>query len=174
MKFFTLDTMLKACELLNINQACCKDDLKANFRRLCSMHHPDKGGSTEKMQCINWAYDYVLKHFDKLVHTFSSEPHLNENLKFKLSEEGKGVFEQLIILPELEIYIIGCWIWVGGNTKPVKDVLKQLGLYWHAKKSMWAYAGSKTRSKGNMQFEEMCGAYGSTKHRTKETKKIVS
>lgn len=32
------------------------DDLKAAYRKLAMQHHPDMGGDTETMQCINAEY----------------------------------------------------------------------------------------------------------------------
>jgi len=170
MKYFTKDTMLKALDVVEINFFCSKDFLKNKYRCLCSTHHPDKGGKTEIMQNINWAYKYINKHFESLKLCFEIKQEISK--KFDLSEESKKIFEQLILLDEIEVYIVGCWLWVEGNTKPHKETLKALGLYWHSKKGMWAYAGSKTKSKGNLEFDKICNVYGSSKHYKQTNLKI--
>jgi hypothetical protein len=49
-------------EVLGVDRtACTHDDIKAAHRRLASQHHPDRGGSTEKMAAINLALEAALK-----------------------------------------------------------------------------------------------------------------
>jgi len=172
MKNFTIDTMKKALSLMNIKNICTKDEIKNIFRRLCMVYHPDKGGSTEKMQMLNWAYKYIMANFESLNITF--EFNSNNQNKVNLSEEGKQVLDKLILIDDIDVYIVGCWLWVSGNTKPHKETLKQLGLYWHTKKSMWAWAGSTTKSRGSLEFEKMCDVYGSSKHHRQANIKISS
>jgi curved DNA-binding protein len=42
---------------LGVPRTASPDDIKRAFRKLASQHHPDKGGSTEKFQAIQAAYD---------------------------------------------------------------------------------------------------------------------
>lgn len=42
---------------LGVPKTATPDEIKRAFRRLASQHHPDKGGSTEKFQAIQAAYD---------------------------------------------------------------------------------------------------------------------
>jgi hypothetical protein len=45
---------------------------------------------------------------------------------------------QLSMLPgKIRIELIGTWLWVSGDTKPVKEELKKLGFSWHSKKVCW-------------------------------------
>lgn len=43
-------------KILDIERTASADDIKRAFRRLASIHHPDKGGDTEKFQQIQEAY----------------------------------------------------------------------------------------------------------------------
>lgn len=43
-------------DILNIPKNASEDEIKKSYRRLASLHHPDKGGTTEKFQEIEEAY----------------------------------------------------------------------------------------------------------------------
>jgi len=44
--------------------------------------------------------------------------------------------------PELTVEITGSWIWVSGDTKPVKDELKDHGMKFSFKKTKWYLKGA--------------------------------
>lgn len=46
---------------------------------------------------------------------------------------------KIIHCPGITIEICGAWVWVGGDTRPVKDVLKEAGYFWASKKKMWYF-----------------------------------
>lgn len=43
-------------QTLGVHQHSTQDEIKAAYRRLASIHHPDRGGSAERMAAINLAY----------------------------------------------------------------------------------------------------------------------
>jgi hypothetical protein len=166
---FSKEMLVKAIKLLSIDKPCSMQELKLIFRRLCSIHHPDKGGKTKDMQDINWAYKYAIKNFEHIENCFSSD---NSTTKYELSEEGKQILDKLLILPNINIDIVGCWLWVSGDTKPIKDELKTIGLNWHAKKSMWVYAGSKANSRGTKDYDAICETYGKIRKSSQKATQI--
>ena len=54
-----------------------------------------------------------------------------------MPQEFQWLINELIKLEHITIEIIGCFIWVSGDTKPHKEKLKELGFKWHRKKSCW-------------------------------------
>jgi hypothetical protein len=48
-------------EVLSLPKDASRDDIRAAYRRLASVHHPDKGGSAEKMAELNAAQDKALQ-----------------------------------------------------------------------------------------------------------------
>jgi DnaJ-class molecular chaperone len=50
--------------------------VKKQYRKMAREHHPDAGGSNEKMAEVNEAYDWLLKNLDKVnqTNTRESEP----------------------------------------------------------------------------------------------------
>lgn len=57
----------EALDILGLKEGYTEDELKKNYRSLCSMYHPDKeGGSDEKMAEINAARDALINNnFDQ-------------------------------------------------------------------------------------------------------------
>ena len=73
-------------------------------------------------------------------------------------------------LPNCEVTIIGVWIWVTGDTRPVKDKLKSAGCKWHSRRKCWyfkPYKSRKTKYSG-LSLDELAFRYGSTRVRQTE------
>lgn len=47
-------------EILQIEPPVTEDDIKKAYRRLCLIHHPDKGGSNDEFIKINNAYNDLI------------------------------------------------------------------------------------------------------------------
>lgn len=61
-KEFILEmTSSEALSVLGLNSKFTDSELKTAFRKASSIHHPDRGGSTEKMQDVNSAYELLKK-----------------------------------------------------------------------------------------------------------------
>ena len=80
--------------------------------------------------------------------------------------EKQELLEKIVALkqlPGLEINLCGSWVWIGGDTKPQRDVLKSLGCWWAAKKKLWYWhCESETRRhyKKSIPIEEIEAKYG--------------
>lgn len=142
--------------------ANCKtlEELKKEYRKLGKIHHPDCGGDEEIMKAINNEYDEMFpklknKHVNK-------EGKMYEKENNESPEEFKNIINALMRMKGVHAEIIGCFIWVSGNTKEYKDALKQLGFKWHSKKAMWYKAPEdyKRYSKAQYSMDEIRGMYG--------------
>ena len=144
------------------------EDLKKAYRKLAFKFHPDKGGSTEKMAAINAEYEIIFK---KLNITDEAG-----NNKYSLDDGFREMINRIINLQGLEIEICGLWVWVSGNTKEHKNILKEAGFYWASKKMMWYWrpAEAKTRSTGIKDMDYIRNMYGSEKIKTKLNKSITA
>jgi len=133
------------------------DALKRAYRDACKKYHPDVNpDGLELMKLINCAYECLLKY--------------EYNINQVNNEEGLDIIFQNIInkikhLPGIQIEICGSWIWVSGNTKPIKDILKETGLKYAFKKKMWYFRpeGYKKRSRKVWDINEIRNAFGSDK-----------
>lgn len=138
-----------------------KDEVKVQYRKLAKENHPDHGGDTATMQAINKEYALLCDYFtrndkpDWTADQYATQSQVDERLR--------EVIEKLVTLPGIEIEICGLWVWVSGDTKPVKEQLKEYGLRWAHKKEKWYYAGVATSSHGKYSMTEIRNRYGSTK-----------
>ena len=57
-------------------------------------------------------------------------------------------FSNVNTLEELrKLEIVGCWIWIDGNTYGYKDVLKEIGFKWAREKKKWHFHTEAFRKK---------------------------
>ena len=146
------------------------DEVKKLYKRLAMENHPDRGGDTATMQAINTEYAFACAKLAKGAGLSDDEA----DAEIRLSEEYRQVIEKIITLPGIVIEIVGNWIWVTGNTRPVKDTLKDAGFYFASKKAAWYYRNEafKTRGKG-APLEEIRAKYGSEKINSKQKDKVL-
>lgn len=55
----------------------------------------------------------------------------------------RAVLEKLAGLAGITIEICGSWVWVSGDTYPVKDIIKAAGCFFSSKKKMWYWREEK-------------------------------
>lgn len=48
------------------------------------------------------------------------------------------------LFPDLTVKLTGSWVWITGNTRPVKEALKLQGCRWSSNKSAWYLPGKKS------------------------------
>ena len=142
-------------------------EIKSEFRRLAKQWHPDTGhGDTKIMADINAAYHAALKMADGFTekgtdgrdHTYKYDREREQEIMDKIGEL------LALRLTGIEIDLIGVWIWVTGETKPVKDALNGAGLKWHGKRSAWYWQnqGYKARYARGASLGDLAAKYGST------------
>lgn len=135
------------------------DELKKQYYSLAKKHHPDTGGSNEAFREMNDEYEYL----QKLILTngnFTTSEQINEE---EISEIYRDIIDSLISLPGIFIELVGSWIWISGNTYPVKDQIKESGFKFHGKKSMWFWhpGDYKKFNNSEMDMDEIRKRYGS-------------
>jgi len=60
--------------ILGISNKASDDDIKAAYRKLAMIHHPDRGGDAEKLKLINKAYDVLKDPFKRSAYDASFIP----------------------------------------------------------------------------------------------------
>lgn len=136
------------------------DEVKTRYKTLAKIFHPDCGGSTELMQKLNAEYPIACAMVLK-GENLSKE---DTDDQIRLSEEYRAVIEQLMPLPDIIIEVVGNWIWVTGNTRPVKTQLKEAGLFFASKKVAWYYRSEEFKTTGSKKsLDEIRDKYGSEK-----------
>jgi len=144
-------------------------ELRSEYRRLAMLHHPDKGGSTSDMQEINNEYDLLSKTLINNNPTFSDGRRSWEHF---VSEEIRTKLMEIIFLEDVLIEIIGSWIWITGNTRAVKDDLKQKGFKFSPNKLAWYWQYGDYRKRNGKQFslDEIRSMWGSEEVETRRIK----
>ena len=63
----------KALNILALPQLINRADIKKQYHFLAKKNHPDKGGSAEKMEQLNWAYQLLMQYIEEFRYTFDDE-----------------------------------------------------------------------------------------------------
>ena len=139
-------------EVTGINEA------KKVYKTLAKKLHPDVGGSEEEFKLLNAIYNDFIEN--KIY--FSND--------FKIELDLEKIISQILYFENITIELVGSWIWLSGDTKEIKDKLKELGFKWASKKKMWYYGEMKGKSHGEKSIDEIKDKYGSKTFKKKENK----
>lgn len=136
------------------------DELKSEYRRLVRIHHPDIGGDVSTMQEINSQYE---SEFSRM-----------KNCEYNGNNAGEGTSEEawefikiinaLVKIHGITVELCGSWLWISGETMPVKDDLKAAGCRWASKKKMWYWhsqGSAHIGAKRSTSMEKIRSKYGS-------------
>ena len=148
-------------------------EIKALFRELAMQWHPDRGGDLRTMQEINAQYQEALKA-KHLSETFDETGEKRTYYYNECTErEIIDVVSQLVALniPTINIEIIGLYVWVTGDTKPVKDRIKTVminndshTMRFHSVRNCWFFKPEKLKSYrprySGKSLDELADKYG--------------
>lgn len=113
------------------------EDLKKQYRELAFKYHPDHGGSNEEMKVVNFEYELFFPRLKNIHKNKDNEIYTAKNDTTETPEQFIDLINELMKMDNIVIEIIGCFVWVTGNTKIYKDKLKELKFQWHSKKIAW-------------------------------------
>jgi len=139
------------------------EELKGLYRKLAQQHHPDCDGDTATMQAINAEYDTLFPLLKDVHKTKDGETYTARKESTETADQFKDLISDLMKMDHIVIEIIGCFVWVTGETKPHREQLKALGFKWHSKKTAWFLAadGYRPRSRKDYDLDEIRHMYGS-------------
>lgn len=143
-------------EVTGINEA------KKIYKKLAKSLHPDVGGSDEEFKMLNSIYNDILEN--KIY--FSNES--------KFDIELEKIISQILHYENITIEVVGSWIWLSGDTKVIKDKLKELNFKWASKKKMWYYGEMKGKNPNPKSLDEIKTKYGCETVKSKGKRKIAS
>lgn len=150
------------------------DALKHEYRRLCMIHHPDRGGDTATMAAINNEYDEAFRRLQSGHTTAQQTAETNEDEE--APEAFRALISRLVILAGIDIEICGSWIWVTGNTYPNREALKAAGLCYSKNKAAWYWKpeGSRSKARRNYSMEEIRDLHGSERIKTRSASVLTA
>lgn len=146
----------KFSEIKGINEA------KKIYKQLAKKLHPDVGGTNELFKMLNKIYNDILEN--KIY--FPNES--------KIDLELEKIISQILHYENIVIEVIGSWIWLSGETKEIKDMLKGIGFKWARTKKLWFYGEMKRRNPKEQNIEDIKVKYGCQTVRTKQQNKITT
>lgn len=139
------------------------NEAKKVYRELAKQLHPDVGGTNEMFKLLNQVYNHILEH---------GLSFLDDEEKFDL--ELERVISKILHF-DIVIEVVGSWIWLSGETKSIKEELKEIGFRWRSKKKMWSYGEMKgKRNHKEQNIDSIKAKYGCQEVKTKQRTKIAS
>lgn len=143
----------------------CKtfDQAKKQFRKMAFMLHPDRGGNADEFKALL----HQFENFDA------------ETLKYKTERENwhpsefVKIINNLVAVPGINVEVIGSWVWVDGDTKPVSASIKasiedspNFVCKWNRKREVWQIHedGYQRFTKTEYSREDIANYYGSKKY----------
>lgn len=145
------------------------DELKKEYRNLMKKYHPDlnpgkEAECTEITKKINAEFEYL---FNVLPNTRVNKDgeRYEAHKEFETPEEFMNIINKLTKCKDIQIDIIGAWLWVSGETKPIKELLKELKFRWHDVRKCWYYKNTSRKSTlSNLNFDELLDIYGGQRY----------
>lgn len=146
-------------------------ELRNEYKKLAKANHPDMGGSAETMAKINNEYEQL---FEKLKNA-KPESEQAKDFNKNIDKAIRDMIDKIINLPDIEIEIVGSWLWISGNSYPVRKDLKSAGFRFAGKKKQWYWHKGeyKKRSKKSLSMDQIRNLYGSEKVETKKQACLV-
>jgi len=140
------------------------EELKKQYRELAHEHHPDNGGNLETMKAINNEYGELFPKLKDIHQTKDGTTYTTKEPNAETSDQFIDLINELMQMDNIVIEVIGCFVWVSGDTRPYKEKLKELNFKWHSKKICWYLAPEdyKRRSRKDYGMEELRSMYGTS------------
>lgn len=150
------------------------EELRKQYKELLKKFHPDNpNGSTVATQEINAEYERLFKvlkekHESKSTGNTGNTDNQSNMYDWKNDKALREILEKIINFNDIEINLVGAWIWLEGNTYPYKEELKTLGFRWSSNRKKWYWNNGEYAGRGNKEitFSQIENRYGSTKFKT--------
>ena len=153
----------------------CKtaEELKKEYRRLAKELHPDLGGDTEEFKVMQNEFEKMWERLKNVHKNSDGETYTKESTE--TAEEFIHIIEVLTPLKDILVEICGSWVWVSGNTKEHKDILKELKFKYAHKKQAWYYHTEPYKKKGKRELtlDEIRDMFGSQSYQKKPEKQLA-
>lgn len=143
----------------------CKtaEDVKQLYKNLVKKLHPDLNrdrDTTADFQAMQNEYETAWNRLKNVHVNASGEQYTKETTED--AKEYMDLIEKLIKLDGVNVELCGAWLWLTGDTKTHKDIIKELGFKWAGKKAAWYYHRDPWHKKASkMTMDDIRNKYGS-------------
>lgn len=147
------------------------EELKKAYKKLALKLHPDVNkdqDTTEQFKEMQNEYEIIFEQV-KNKHK-NAQGTIYEKATEETMNEFKDIINSIIGFKDCTIDIIGSWVWVAGNTKEYKDILKGLKFRWIKSKSAWAFHKEpfRKRTKKEYSINDLKEMFGSVSIKIEE------
>ena len=120
------------------NDVKTKEEARKLYTKLAREYHPDLHPiiDADIMKIINVEYEEIIKHLSSNSSTDSDSETPDFDVVFR------DIIDTFIDNPNITIEIIGSWVWVTGETYPIKEELKAHNMRYAPKKKAWFFNGT--------------------------------
>ena len=158
-----------ALNILGIRpEMATQETIKQAYRDSCKKFHPDLNpmAGEEMIKLLNNAYD-ALRDYKAENFAF-----VEGDVELEFGEKINNAIKILSGLDGVTVEICGSWVWVSGNTYPVKNTLKESGFKFAPQKKSWYFRPENwtSASRGAVDLEKIRDLYGSTVIKTANKK----
>ena len=143
-----------------LHEAKSIEELKRVYKSLAKKHHPDLGGNEEDFKKLNSLYQELLS---------------KNQFDFNIDLEVENVISEILHF-DLLIEVVGSWIWISGDTKPVKEDLKKANFKWNNKRKKWYWTNQEKRraTHSKEDFESLKNKYGCKVVKSKQNFRLTA
>lgn len=148
----------KAYKILGVDTNVTVEQATKAYKKNIFRCHPDHGGSSEAFIELQKAYELVmasLTYTGKKYNSDKSVEDIEKNYTQELINKMMSIIEALSDSDDVSLNLCGCWVWITGNTKPIKDTLKALGLKYSRNKTAWYWHEGEYRRFGGKRVYTM-------------------
>lgn len=133
------------------------EELKKEYRTLSKKFHPDANPNKDTTSI----FIAIQAEYEKLFAILKREDKNAFKHKESATDTGfRSIIDALVKYEDLNIEIVGSWIWVSGNTFNAKDVIKGLGFKWSSSNKKWYYGEVSGKKKKAISWKEKVAKYG--------------
>lgn len=124
----------EALNIFGLSGDLTENDIKKAYKKAALKYHPDRNPlGTELMKAVNAAFDFLMTNLEN-INKFQSE---DKQDHYNYTEELEAILSTLSGLMGIVYEVIGNWVWISGETKEHKEILKKIGCKWAIKKKQW-------------------------------------
>jgi hypothetical protein len=160
-------------------------EVKSEYKRLAMLWHPDRpGGDTATMQVINAQYKTALsgKHGETTTgddgqdHTYYYNDEREQAIIDKITE----IIKSGVLTEGVELWLVGSWLWLRGETKQHKDKIgrKGLGFTWNGHETrrcwQWHLPSYRKTQLSNDDFDGIAARYGASRISSQQSTSLAS
>ena len=142
------------------------EDVKALYKQLVKELHPDcnlERDTTAEFQEMQRQYYAAWERLKNIHVNKDGERYETQKDNTQNAKEFADIIDKLARYNGISIELCGSWIWVTGDTKPIKDELKALKFRFSPKKTAWYFHSEpyKKTTKKSFNLDEIRNMYGS-------------